>query len=55
MRIKDKEDACYVQTEYEECSTTTTWSRYELMDYSLIKKYLPSIYKEIKKKRKLKD
>ena len=55
MRIKDKEGACFIPTEFEEHTTTSTWTKYELMDYSLIKKYFPSIYKDIKKRRKLKD
>lgn len=57
MHIKERQGAFHIPTEIEEHTTTTTstWTRYELVDSSLIKKYFPSIYENIKKRRKLKD
>ena len=55
MQIKDKKAAYLIPIDMEVQTSTVETVRYELMDYSLIKKYFPTLYKDIKKKRKLKD
>lgn len=47
----EEEPAVYVETERREVSITDI--TYEAIDMELLKKYFPSIYKDVKKDRKL--